>query len=613
MATRLRLPAPLSVPTTISPAFSVGWEETANAVRAKLGPRRYNTPRAAFIGPTESSTTDDRDVLAVQYVSDPLAAQTISGTVKGILAARESNTGANARAQMRIRVVTNDGSTDRGVLLDFDTSALTNELTTSASPFPNVKYPRGYTGDGGALSSVTAQAGDRLVIEIGVRAHNTSGSAFTFNWQIGDDVDLADCAEDEVGTTGAAWIEFSADLVWGSNYTVSSLPITTAYTGGLKQAILDARAAGHDEVRLAAGTYTYGTVTNDTAGTKMLRARPAEGVSSESVIVDDGVGVKSLPTNTRYLSFEDMSIRRGFTIENTYRFQVVGCKTLNVQVEGKCRSTTIQACDIGGVFGSYSLGYGILFSPDDNPSDFITDTWITHNRIGKIDSATCCRVAIFDGLDFGFNYMHDIIRVTTPADHTDGFRTFEGGKWLRFHDNIGQHDFNGQFFFINGGRVDHVRLWNNVHPQCLGSYRTFAVDDDTSNFHMMNGTINDASSFSNSSTHQGVVIFNMLCAGGDGIERDSGTVMSDLKHDYNVWGAGVTPTGLTASANQSLVAPTIVSAVAEDFRLTGASASGLNFGVASYQGVEAPAKDRVGNTRSFPCEAGALERQAGDP
>src|SRR5690348_7507845 len=46
----------------------------------------------------------------------PLAAQTISGTVKGQMRASESATGANANHALAIKIVKPDG-TDRGVLL----------------------------------------------------------------------------------------------------------------------------------------------------------------------------------------------------------------------------------------------------------------------------------------------------------------------------------------------------------------------------------------------------------------------------------------------------------------------------------------------------------------
>lgn len=161
---------------------------------------------------SETSTSGTYDSCQQQFVSKPLAAQTISGTVKAIMRCAESNVAADMRSQMVIRVVSGDGGTVRGTLLAHDTSVLSNEwnLTT----LQNRKFPLNWSGGGAALTSVVAQAGDRIVVEIGNRAHNTSATQYYGYIETGDGA-TNDCAENETDTLQYnPWIEFSQNLVF---------------------------------------------------------------------------------------------------------------------------------------------------------------------------------------------------------------------------------------------------------------------------------------------------------------------------------------------------------------------------------------------------------------
>ena len=150
-----------------------------------------------------------------QYVSVPMEAQTIAGTVKGIVSAWETNPTDNYMPQLVIRVVSYNGQVVRGTLLAANDSAISNEFDTTIDR--NRKFPRNWSGAGTALSSVTVVAADRLVIEIGWRQESTS-TAFGF---IGDGVDWGttpDCPERAENETDAlysiSWIEFSQDIRW---------------------------------------------------------------------------------------------------------------------------------------------------------------------------------------------------------------------------------------------------------------------------------------------------------------------------------------------------------------------------------------------------------------
>ncbi len=142
--------------------------------------------------------------ILLQWVSDGIAAQTISGlTVKMQLLLKESSAAANIdRVQICLRVVSNDGTTVRGTLFSRTTYTTNNELDDTGLRNRMVL-------DGDAVSSVTAQDGDRLVLEVGVRTL-TIGS-FTAQFQYGENA--TDLPEDETTTSGASWLEFSSPIV----------------------------------------------------------------------------------------------------------------------------------------------------------------------------------------------------------------------------------------------------------------------------------------------------------------------------------------------------------------------------------------------------------------
>jgi hypothetical protein len=138
------------------------------------------------------------------YVSDPIAAQVIGGQVSGEVSAFEVNGNVNAYSAVIIKVVSNDGLTLRGILLN---------ITVGATEFTNTQYGR-ITPPISNLSSVTAQAGDRIVIEVGIRRDNQNSNA---NQRFGDsgggDLTFADGTE---VNDYNSWVEFSQDIIFPS-------------------------------------------------------------------------------------------------------------------------------------------------------------------------------------------------------------------------------------------------------------------------------------------------------------------------------------------------------------------------------------------------------------
>lgn len=206
-ATRFYLPS--TGAAAVSPAFTLSgfsWTDTTQADRIAAVTTKINSAITDKVCNGTGGTNIDQ--LFRQYVSAPIQAQTISGTVKGQIRALEELTSNDARAQIVIYVVSNDGSTLRGVLYGGDTATLSSEFSNAGRV--NRKFPR---GGAQSLSSVACSANDRIVMEIGARRSGTS--VHQVYLVFGDTTTGADLPEDETTTTATTipWIEFSADIL----------------------------------------------------------------------------------------------------------------------------------------------------------------------------------------------------------------------------------------------------------------------------------------------------------------------------------------------------------------------------------------------------------------
>lgn len=196
MATRFYFPS--TTLAAVAPANNGTWNRTDLKYR-KLQRHRTNTPMTLGnkLGPGRTGVVADRC-----YVSDPLTAQTISGTVKAQFLADKH--GASAVAdRLEIYVVSRDGLTVRGTLLAVGAHG---PATGINSTLRNKTY-----ADGDALSSVAAQLGDRLVVMVG---YNLGGTDNEAQIQWGDWSGIADALENETAVSGLPWVEFSGTIAF---------------------------------------------------------------------------------------------------------------------------------------------------------------------------------------------------------------------------------------------------------------------------------------------------------------------------------------------------------------------------------------------------------------
>lgn len=198
MATRFYFP--FSDVPAISPAFA-GWGDTSYAVRTNMYVSKGTS--AVQAGELVGPWNDTLSALNRQFISPALAAQTISGTVSMQVLVTEDHVQDNVdQLWMSLRVFSGDGLTLRGTLLSLGNYGPTLEFLH--------RTMRNKTGaDGAALTSVTCQAGDVIVAEFG---YFVSGGGNTPYAQAGWGENDTDLPVDETTTTGAGWLEFSADI-----------------------------------------------------------------------------------------------------------------------------------------------------------------------------------------------------------------------------------------------------------------------------------------------------------------------------------------------------------------------------------------------------------------
>lgn len=200
---RFYLPSEGEVP--ITPAVdSTVWTSAGGLgtdfFRAPLGLDRLGTPQVDRI--SESSRCGG------QWISPPLAAQTLSGTVRGQMMGK-NHTGSRAWGGVCvIRVIQSDGVTVRGTLFDGSVDP-TNMYPMAEGPDPHRNEPLMINE---TLTSVDCEDGDYLVFEFGVIRGASWGSGEQWDFRTGDDLQedlpiVAATVRDEVVRN--PWIEFS--------------------------------------------------------------------------------------------------------------------------------------------------------------------------------------------------------------------------------------------------------------------------------------------------------------------------------------------------------------------------------------------------------------------
>lgn len=194
---------PSAAGVALTPATIRGaWEKTTGHAVCGMGIAKDLSGLGGpiSINSAETVNTADYDVLLLRCVSAPLAANfNFSGTLNVMMAVQESNTDADLAYYVHAFVTQGDTDNLRGTLLANYNDLNTNEWGTTA-------LGKALTA-AQSLSAVSALAGDRIVIEIGYRARNTTTSSRTGTLYYGGNG--SDLASGGAATSGIGYIDFS--------------------------------------------------------------------------------------------------------------------------------------------------------------------------------------------------------------------------------------------------------------------------------------------------------------------------------------------------------------------------------------------------------------------
>lgn len=221
MATRL-YPTKTYLSPALVAAWSSEWEWTVWAGYRIRTDKPDSDPPQTLSRTGTGAIGDDIGVL--QMHSDPISAQLISGTLRGLIAAEANTAGSGALAYIIVRVASGSLGTIRGTLYSGSGGAL-----PAGGGRKSVAYPS-YPGTV-ALTDVQAEEGDRIVVEFGVRktAGDSSAKLYVEQGAASTDTDHAAVGEATAGKCG--WIEFSQDI-WPANSPLGSEALVYAGATG---------------------------------------------------------------------------------------------------------------------------------------------------------------------------------------------------------------------------------------------------------------------------------------------------------------------------------------------------------------------------------------------
>jgi hypothetical protein len=189
---------------SISPAFDAAWEQTGQADR-RVSPRKGMPTVVSPLGNQGAITvpiTTTQQILSRQFITEPLPFNVrIACRLNMVIRVLQSVGTANVFLAWVLRVVTNDGATVRATLGSSLTNVGTEYLTTAAT--------RIFSATG--LTAATAQAGDRLCLELGGHAQAPTGAG-TYTHRYGF-TDAGDFALTSALTTDLnPWWELDQDI-----------------------------------------------------------------------------------------------------------------------------------------------------------------------------------------------------------------------------------------------------------------------------------------------------------------------------------------------------------------------------------------------------------------
>ena len=200
----------VNINAAVDPATVRGnWVDGKTTYKALALSRTKSRTNVSFGSGVRSNATSPGRVMQMKLISDPIpTAQTIAGTLDWVVGVGETSTSQNSFHKLHVYVL-REPDTLVGTLLGSPTAyeeASTSGNEWAASGSAVGKGPAGAVKP--TLTSVAAQAGDRIVIEFGWVGYSTRTADTGYYYYGGGTNDMA------VGgvTNQASWFEFSQDI-----------------------------------------------------------------------------------------------------------------------------------------------------------------------------------------------------------------------------------------------------------------------------------------------------------------------------------------------------------------------------------------------------------------
>lgn len=178
-----------------TPPYDASWNDVEDAGRLDL-----STVKGTWSTQLNCDTSTVMAVcLAGQAIGpNDLPAGIVSGTFRGVMSKMSTSFGTSSPSYLRVvlRVVSNDGATERGILFAGQGTVMSANVPSQSSRLVE-----------GALTPVIAQAGDRLVLEYGAYIATTSTVGFQSHSAGNPDSEY----ESGLAVSAASWFELALD------------------------------------------------------------------------------------------------------------------------------------------------------------------------------------------------------------------------------------------------------------------------------------------------------------------------------------------------------------------------------------------------------------------
>lgn len=151
------------------------WNDSSSTVVGSLKADVANCGSNTSTSKAEAVSTNNYNVLLGRFVSDAFAAggTVPAGAIRILAGVRESSTSMNAFYRVHIYITTGDSDTPRATIVT-DTVP-----TNTLEWYQNTSGGAGWDSITFGHSTFDCQAGDRVVVELGYQAQNTSTTSFT--------------------------------------------------------------------------------------------------------------------------------------------------------------------------------------------------------------------------------------------------------------------------------------------------------------------------------------------------------------------------------------------------------------------------------------------------